>query len=357
MSKCFWEFLSQPKITDFTKIEDYLKPKADIKKLIRRTVHRVTGQVLATVEPERYYMRFYHPGVDEQGQPLEDKSVEQELREAVEQELAKRFNAQVSRITADVYDTDIAKHFKKLYGTIGSFEVEIASIADIEEPVTYKGDFQIEGVEANSWYTFQARQPEISEIRESIQRRLNAVLSNLTKESLQNQGRKKLEDSINQLAIDCVIRQFGLEIRITNLYSPRTQKQKSLAEEKLKQFQANQKSRKIQRDMQLEMALETKDFKLKELKELRQERLDNIVDSDEEELEELDEKIKALESEALTSSLEDDAENILKPHKSRKALSLDQLVESVKLEGGKDNPLLNSASDTDISETEGDDIE
>ncbi|NER99808.1 MAG: hypothetical protein F6J86_39380, partial [Symploca sp. SIO1B1] len=229
------------RIRDFTKIEDYLKPKADIKKLIRRTVHSVTGQVLATVEPERYYMRFNHPGVDEQGKPLEDKSVEQELIEAVEQELAKQFNAQVSRITADVYDTDIAKHFKKLYGTIGSFEVEIASIADIEEAVTYKGDFQIEGVEANSWYTFQARKPEMSDISRSITRRLDAKLSVFTKEDLQFTDLEYLsllENLINKLARECVVDQFGLEIIMTNLSRSRTQQEKLLAEEISQQREA-----------------------------------------------------------------------------------------------------------------------
>ncbi|NER52613.1 MAG: hypothetical protein F6J92_39440, partial [Symploca sp. SIO1A3] len=245
----------------------------------------------------------------------------------------------------------------------GVFEVEIASIADIEEAVTYKGDFQIEGVEANSWYTFQARKPEMSDISQSITRRLNAVLSTFTKEDLQFTDIEYLsflEKKINKLASKYVIEQFGLEIRITNLSRPRTQQEKLLAEEISQQRATKKIAREKRLAIQQQMAEETDKSKLEELKQLREERLNMLKDLDveEDDLKKVNKRIKALEKEALTSSLEDDAENILKPHKSRKALSLrHQFAESAKLEGGKDNPLLDSASDTDISKTEEDDIE
>jgi hypothetical protein len=350
------------KILDFTNIEDYLKPKVKIKELIKETIYTATSQLLNTVEPERYYMRFYQPGVDDNGHQFEDKSVEQELIEAVKQTLEKRFKAQVSRITTNVHHTEIAKHFNKLYGMIGFFKVEVSSLADIEEAVTYQGDFQIEGVETNSWYTFQARQPEIDDIRQSIERRLNARLSTFSKVDLQGTDLEYLsliEGLINQWARDSVVEQFGLKIRIINLSRLRTEQEKLLAEEKVKQLQAYREARQKQLDIQGLIASETNEFKLQELKTLKQKRLDIITQEDnQDEIEDLDDKIRVLEKEALISSMEEAASNVIKPKMSKfPTPSLREIAEKAKVQGSKNNPALSLFNDTDIPQLEEKDSE
>ncbi|MCL1469126.1 hypothetical protein [Argonema antarcticum] len=343
------------KIEDFTKIQDYLKPKTDIKKLIEETIYRATSQFLNNISPERYYMRFYHAGVDENGRP-ERESVQEELISVIKKELKARFSAEVSRITTNIYDTEIAKHFKKLYGMIGSFAVEVSSNVDIEEAVKFQGDFQIEGVETNSWYKFQARKPEIDKIRESLEKNLNRNLSAFTKDDLQYINLEYLsliERLINEWATDIVVEQFGLKIRITNLYRIRTEQEKLLAGEKVNQLQAAREARQKQLAAQGEMTSITNQFKLSELTKLREKRLKLIAGEDnEDEIEELDEKIRVLEKEVRVSSLEEATSKVVKPQTS-KSPSLREVAEKAKLQGSKNNPALDTAHDTALPELEG----
>ncbi|NER97295.1 MAG: hypothetical protein F6J86_26190 [Symploca sp. SIO1B1] len=141
---------------------------------------------------------------------------------------------------------------------------------------------------------------------------------------------------------------------MTNLSRSRTQQEKLLAEEISQQREAKRIAREQHLNRQLKMAEVTDIAKIEELTQLRRERLKLITDvnADEEDLKKVNKRIKVLEGKVLNSSLEDDVDNILKPHKSRKALSLRQLAERAKLQGSKDNPLLDSHYDTDIPETE-----
>jgi hypothetical protein len=343
------------KIADFTKIQDYLKPKADIKKLIEETIYRTTSQLLNNISPERYYMRFYHPGVDEKGQ-RETTSVEEELISVIKQELKARFTADISRIAINVHDTEIAKHFKKLYGMIGSFQVQVSSLADIEEAVTFQGDFQIEGVETNSWYTFQARQPEIEDISQSIERRLNSRLSAFSKEQMVYKSLEYLsliEALINQWATKSVVEQFGLKIRISNLHRTRTQQELLLAGEKQNLFNAERQIRINKLTAQTDMAETTYQFKSAELTKLLEKRQALLGDEDnEDEIEELDERIRTLTEELKTPSLEDAASKVLKPQTFQSS-SLRELAEKAKLQDSKNNPILDAAPNQDIPEIEG----
>jgi len=343
------------KIADFTKIQDYLKPKADIKKLIEETIYRTTSQLLNNIAPERYYMRFYHPGVDEKGQQ-ETTSVEEELISAIKEELKARFTADISRIAINVHDTEIAKHFKKLYGMIGSFQVQVSSLADIEEAVTFQGDFQIEGVETNSWYTFQARQPEIEDISQSIERRLNSRLSAFSKQEMVYTNLEYLsliEDIINRWATESVVEQFGLKISISNLHRTRTQQELLLAGEKQNLFDVERQTRMNQLTAQSDMDATIYQFKSAELTKLLEKRQALLGDEDnEDEIEELDERISTLTEELKTPSLEDAASKVLKPQSSQSS-SLRKLAEKAKLQDSKNNPILDAAPNQDIPEIEG----
>ena len=351
------------KIVDFTKIQDYLKPRANIKSLIEGAISRTTSQFLSNISPERYYIRFYHPGENEKGEQ-EKQSVQDELIQAIKLELEKRFSAVVSRVNTNVYDTEIAKHFKKLYGQIGSFEVELPSLTGIEESVVYKGDFQIEGVDKNSWHKFQARRPEMEQISASIIRRLNARLTTFSKDDLQYTELDYLsliEGLINTWALENVIDQFGVTIRITNLYRERTEQETLLSAETKFKLQQYQQTRLKQIEAQAQIAIETHRFELEELRQLRAERLNIVAKEDNEDiLEELDDKIRAIEKKALTSSLEDAASKVIKSPAS-KARSLRELAEQeqAKLQGSQNNnPVLDSAGNNNTPQIkEGEDSE
>jgi hypothetical protein len=337
------------KIADLTKIQDYLKPQTDIKRLIEETIYRSTGQFLNNISPERYYMRFYHPGVDEKGQQ-ETGSVEEELIKAIKQELKSRFTAEFSRIIINVHDTEIAKHFKKVYGMIGSFQVQVSSLADIDEPVTFQGDFQINGVETKSWYTFQARKPEIEDISKSIEKGVNSRLSEFSKEDMVSTSLEDLSWLINDWATDSVVKQFGLNILITNLSRIRTGQEQVLAEEQRNLLNLQHQIRLKEIEAQSQIRSTMYKFKLRELNKLNVIREKLLGDEDnEDEIEELDEKISALTAEIQTPSLKEAASK----HQKSKPPSLKELAEQAKIKASKNTPVLDSVNNQAIPELEG----
>lgn len=342
------------KISDFTKIQDYLKPKADIKKLMEQTIYGEMSKFLNNISPERYYMRFYNRGEDENGQQ-EEASVQQELINAIKQELKERFSSDVTRITANTHDTGIAKHFKKLYRIIGSFEVQVSSLADVEEPVTFIGNFQVQGVEQNSWYTFQSKKPEVEDIKKSIESSLGSRLSAFSKEQMAYADLEYLlliEALINKLATECVVEHFGLNIKITNLSRTRTEQEKWLAVEKKAQLEAERQSRGQILAALPEIARKKIESKLAELAKLREKRLQLITDEDnEDEIEFFDKKIEALEKEIQISSLEDATNKVIKPQAS-KSPSLRELAEQEKLQQIKNNPKVNPNHNKDLPKIE-----
>jgi hypothetical protein len=348
------------KISDFTKIQDYLKPKADIKKLMEQTIYGEMSKFLNDISPERYYMRFYSRGKDENGQP-ETTSVQEELINAIKRELKERFGAEVTRITTNTHDTDIAKQFKKLYGIIGSFEVQVSSLADVEEPVTFRGDFQVQGVEKNSWYTFQARQPEINDISQSIERGLKARLSAFSKNDLQYTDPEYLtliEEQINQWATENVVKQFGLNISISNLHRIRTQQENLIAGDKEFQRQVEGETRRRHFAAGLEINSTIYDSQVQQIKKLsgQLEKLIEDPDENEDEIKELKEQILTLTAQVQVPSLDEATTKALKPQTS-KSRSLREIAEQTKLQGSKNNPALNPNPNKDLPEIEGKDIE
>ena len=332
------------KITDFIKIQDYLKPKVEVKEIIEEAISRTISQCLTNISPERYYIRFYQAGINEEGE-VEQQSVEEELIEAIKLELEKRFSAEVNRVTIHIYDTEIAKHFKELYGQIGHFEVELSSLTGTERPVKYKGDFQIESVDPNSWYKFQSRKPKIEDISQSIIRSLEAKLTAFSQDDLTYTDLdylSNIEFLINKWAIPNVRHQFGVIIIITNLYRERT---KELDEKSIES-----------REVRSLMAAQKRESVLAELEKLRQKRLQIIDQEDnEDELEDIDKKIDAIEK-ALSSYLEEAEKNVRKLPSS-KTPSLREIAEAEnpKLQGSQNNnPILDSSDNNNLPQTEED---
>ena len=170
-----------------------------------------------------------------------------------------------------------------------------------------------------------------------------------------------IEGLINTWALENVIDQFGVTIRITNLYRERTEQETLLSAETKFKLQQYQQTRLKQIEAQAQIAIETHRFELEELRQLRAERLNIVAKEDNEDiLEELDDKIRAIEKKALTSSLEDAASKVIKSPAS-KARSLRELAEQeqAKLQGSQNNnPVLDSAGNNNTPQIkEGEDSE
>mgnify|MGYP007021600398 FL=1 len=98
------------KFTSLEKIDYYLNKKVDdIKKIIQKTINRTTEEIIRTIEPERFYMRFYKPKNGE-------KSVEQELKDEITKALEDKFGATLIRVVPIPEQTDIIEYLQRLIG-------------------------------------------------------------------------------------------------------------------------------------------------------------------------------------------------------------------------------------------------
>lgn len=368
------------KFKSLEKIEDYLNQTVDeIKNLVQEAVNSSTRENIRTIDPERFYMRFYEPTAGE-------ISVEQQLKDVITKVLEERFGAIVIRVVPIPEQTDIIDYLQRLMGMVGSFNCEVLSLTG-GEAVKLLGEFKILGIEQGSWYIFQsAFQPmresqqellkelkalknqyskvvssgdieynreeldEVSQriraienevfgmdnIKRSIEKSVNAKLTTIDSEILKytdNKFLSTMENFVNQLARESVIKQYGLEIEITNFYRTRTEGEKylfnaktQLERAKIDEALAQVEARTQQRQNQLEMSSRRNKAKSYELNKLYEERARLIADTnvDPDELDYLNEKIDHLEKEILSPSLEDagSALNILEPKRDREKNSL-----------------------------------
>ncbi|MDZ8260411.1 hypothetical protein [Nostoc sp. ChiQUE01b] len=350
------------KIENPREIKDYLSPDVDLEGLIKQAIHNAVREVLHSIEPERYYLRFYFPAVDEQGKLIEEKSVEQELIDKIKEVLEQSFYAKVSTIIPKPLNTEITERYQELYEKIGSFEFEVPSLNGDEAPVEFEGDFQIQGVEKNSWYIFQSRLPRINDIKQSIEKSLKAKLNTLDDEILQYTDTENLlllEDFINQwinnpVGRGSIANQFGLEISIGNLSRSRTaiEESRSKVRQEMQHVElddalAHLTARRNQIAAQKQIAAQTHEAKSLELSKLYEQRARILALPDnEDELEELNTKINDLVKEIPTPSLEEAKKklNLLKPEKP-KSKSLGEVTQQITRLTNKNNPAITSGSD------------
>jgi hypothetical protein len=401
------------KFENFEKIEDYLvkideenqlvsRSVREIKDLIIDTINSTTREILRTVDPERFYMRYYESATGE-------KSVEQELVEAISKAIEERFGAKVLRVVPIPEQTDIVDYLQRLMGMVGSFQCEVPSLTG-GDPVKFQGDFKILAIEQGSWYIFQSAFQSMREsqqellqelealkedysnvidlgdvedsreelqkisqrirtieneifgmdnIKISIEKSVNAKLTTADSQLLRYTDMKLLstmERYINQWARESVVEQYGLEINIRNLSRTRTDEeeylftvQQQLERAKVDEALAQVEARKEQRQKQLEMSSRRNQAQADELNKLYELRVKLIVDSDADpdELKHLNEQIKRLEKEVLSSSLEnaENSLNILEP-KRDKVRSILAFEEQMSLPSSQNNPDSNSSNHT-----------
>jgi len=309
--------VSTLRISNLQDIENDLSPTIKLKELMKKEIQAIVRRFLNQVEPERFYMRFSDPD-SQLGEP---QSVEEELRVAIENALKQRFKAQVSGVVIRTLDTEIKLCYERLFEQVGSFELEFNSFKD-GKPVYLCGDFQINGVEQFSWYTFQARRPSLESIQQCVQKSLHSKVSNLPSELLTYNNvetQVRLEQLVEQVATDSVVKQFGLKITVSNVSRKLTELEilKSKAEQALEELQVKKiatvaVARDIELSLQLEITQASSKAKVAELKRLlaKREEIISLEDNDDE-LEELNAKIAKLQAESPSGSI-GDAEELLK---------------------------------------------
>ena len=173
-------------------------------------------------------------------------------------------------------------------------------------------------------------------IKNSIEKSINAKLTTIDNELLRYTDNKHLstmERWVNKWGRESVVKQYGLEIEIINLYRNRTQQEEYLSEArtqlqkaKVDEARAQVESRTKQRQKQLEMSERKNKAQSDELNKLYEQRAKLIADpdADSDEWDYLKEKIDYLEKEIISPSLEDagSALDILEPKRDRANKSL-----------------------------------
>jgi|GEM_PF-4367808 len=143
------------KVENLTEIGERLRrSEINLESQIGNRIYEIVSRIMNGIDPERFFMRF--DSIDEKIRG-EKKSVEQELHEAIDKELAKAFKATIFAITLKIVDTDLIKLFKSLQSYNSTFTIEFEPASGDVEQVTFFGKFQVLSVAENDWNKFQTK--------------------------------------------------------------------------------------------------------------------------------------------------------------------------------------------------------
>jgi hypothetical protein len=198
-------------------IESFLNRQQNVKQLMTEAIAGAARQYLHGIQPQRFYMHWdFAEG--------EERSVENELREAIEKQLKDRFHAEVIEIVLKVVDTDVIERLRKFQEKICRFQAEVESLNG-NETLTFKGNFQVDGVNENGWHRFQLLTIGLDDIQQLLEEHIRAKLQSLRPETIQFRNpkdHKELEAVLSALAVRFVRDQFGLDIRVSSVHRERT---------------------------------------------------------------------------------------------------------------------------------------
>jgi hypothetical protein len=215
-------------------------------------------------------------------------------------------------------------------------------------------------------------------IEDSILDNLFATIDSQALQYLDERNKLAIALKIQEWAKASVSEKYGLTIKITGLRRTETEEEKARAqlrqattqanlEQSLKQIEESAKQSQLKleaktkhRENQMQISLKMYEDKSALLQELNQKRQKLRLIGDkisQEELKDVEEQIKILESEMIDSSLEDDDDainlNLLKPQASRKTSFLDEMKRR-ELPPSQPNP--SSQSIIDVSDSQNEDV-
>jgi hypothetical protein len=209
------QFLVTARIPDLNSVEEYLNREQNVPKLMEEEILSAVSQLLHSVHPERFYMRFFH-SPDAGKEP----PVKEALVEAIDKALRTKFGAQIINVVVKVVETDLMARLKKLMETICPFVVELVSLHG-DETLVFHGNFQVQGVDPGGWPRFYLMTSSIDRMRRLIEDHLLAQLQAATPAALKFRSlddRRHIELLLSQFAQEYVRDEFGLIIRVTNVY-------------------------------------------------------------------------------------------------------------------------------------------
>ena len=217
------------RINNLIDIQDFLNPNIDIHLLMKQKMVDKVRQILHTVDPERFYMRFDYTDVQN------EICVSEEIIVKISKLLQEIFRAEVVGVTPVQLETEHTERFKRLTGKICDFVLELTSFQGSEK-IIYDGNFKIIRVHENGWETFQGGEYTEENIKGFLVNALKAKLETLSEEDLlyyHNNHLVELTKVINSVAEKEIENVFGLVIKITSFYRRHTDNEKAISQVKL----------------------------------------------------------------------------------------------------------------------------
>lgn len=314
-------------------IQEFLNNQQDIPALMKEDISSITRQYLHKIEPERFYMHFNF--ADDGG-----KSVEDELISEIKDKLKKKFCTNFIDVVLKVGVTDIIARLRKLQETTSAFAVTINSLTG-GEGVVFRGQFKVVAVDANGWPKFQWSNDSIEEmtrdVEEHILSRLHTVPSALLRYTRLD-DQEEIVRWITAFATEHMRDRFGLGIELSNIRRDQT-----VIESRMNDAILGRDTARIQLDQK---HLEDKVTALTAVNEERVLQLTQLLnrrttltgnEGAEEELADLDQKIKEMQSQieaSLIPEIEDVQRRVL-PGLEKRA-SLKMLAQQLGLPGRLD---------------------
>lgn len=219
------DILVSGKITNLRhdKLARYLTPEAkDIREDIRAAVLKQVQKVLHSVDPERFYMRFYHSDT------LSEEPVKDVLESAIRGLLSDRFAYEDTNVVLKPRETDLTRRLEELQQGPHQLQMTIFPMREggLREEVTLHVFFDILGVHELGWHTFCLKSkkfdkaPEhLAAIRSFLLADMRSNLENIPADYLQFSDvkiRQKLE-GVMKASVDKVIYTFGVVVQFVSM--------------------------------------------------------------------------------------------------------------------------------------------
>ncbi len=293
----FFVKLSIPVTVRLTTLEDQhvrslLNRQEDIPELMRLTAHDITSQFIHTIDPERFYTTFSFPdAVKYDGAP----SIEQDLISRITRALDDKFAADVINVVPKMVDTEPIVRWRELREKVCDFSVEVTPLRG-GEVIPFTGKFHVKDIASDGWDKFQNRKFMLDDIRKYLEDDLRAKLKTASKNELLIKGSTHLNDLheiFDKIAIRGIREVYGVIISISMIDRDFTRLEAAMNMELNEREYSAILGAQSRRLAASSADLHAAEKKEEEIKRLTQDRLALGADAPEDEIDELENRIKA----------------------------------------------------------------
>lgn len=289
-----------------TKLEDdrlasYLRPQSRLFEDMREVIYRETQYIMHRVDPERFYMRFQYTD-----KPEDKKSVREEIEDHVKAMLVERFAIDEISVIAKPLETDLTKRLSRLLEGPHSLDVQCFPLNDPSrgEQVSYRIEFDVEGVHENGWHTFRAKSfnsldTELARLRDVMAQDIKSKVELAPREFRQFTDisvQRTIEQVIHDSTRRKVIEVFGLCVSVVTVTRCAT-----LGEQNTHEAMAHAREQSLTTGRHL---LESKVQELVALTTKKLKLIEAGVETEDPELLSVQERISTLESEVAPDHLD-----------------------------------------------------